>query len=111
MLSVCDRDFKSQMNRLFFFLLLVVFNTIVAQACLAENALSTWPQSAKARLQQVLHSGKNELYVPAYTWHNRYQYTRSKINHYNELPWGGGLGKSLYDEHTNWHAPVCICFS
>ncbi len=60
------------------------------------------------RLQQIWYTGKNELNVPAYAWHNRYYYSNHKD--YNENPWGGGLGKSFYDEDGDWHGLYAFAF-
>lgn len=67
-------------------------------------------KSACQRLSQIWAEGKNELYLPAYAWHNRYTYTSTRINTYNENPWGGGLGKSLYDEDGDMHALYAFAF-
>ena len=60
------------------------------------------------RLRQVWHLGNNELQIPAYAWHNRYYYSNHK--NYNETPWGGGLGKSYYDEDGDWHGLYAFAF-
>ncbi|MCR9191393.1 MAG: lipid IV(A) palmitoyltransferase PagP [Gammaproteobacteria bacterium] len=62
------------------------------------------------RLHQTWYEGKNELYIPAYAWHNRYYYSGDRIHRYNENPWGGGLGKSFYDEDGDWHALYAFAF-
>ena len=60
------------------------------------------------RLHQIWYKGKVELQVPAYAWHNRYYYSNHKT--YNENPWGGGLGKSYYDEDGDWHGLYAFAF-
>lgn len=67
-------------------------------------------RQACKRFHQIIHEGKNELYVPAYAWHNRYYYSEDRIQTYNENPWGGGLGKSFYDEDGDWHALYAFAF-
>lgn len=69
-----------------------------------------WFKSSCQRLNQIMTEGKTELYIPAYAWHNRYTYSSEKINSYNENPWGGGLGKSFYDEKGNWHGLYAFAF-
>lgn len=54
--------------------------------------------------------GRNDLYVTGYAWHNRYTYPPEKWGTYNELAWGGGLGKSTYDEHGDWHGVYAFAF-
>lgn len=75
-----------------------------------ERWLSVF-QPVCQRLHQIWNEGNNELYLSGYAWHNRYTYTREKINSYNELAWGGGLGKGLFDEKGNWHGLYAIAFS
>lgn len=61
-------------------------------------------------LHTIYTEGKNELYVPAYAWHNRFLYDSNRIGRYNENPWGGGLGKSYYDEKGDWHGLYAFAF-
>jgi palmitoyl transferase len=100
------------MIRKFFFLLLLLsdLNTFAAQI---EPDCSNTPllfKSACRRLHQVWQDGKNELYLPAYAWHNRLSYSQEKINSFNENPWGTGLGKSFYDEKGDWHGLYAFAF-
>jgi palmitoyl transferase len=60
------------------------------------------------RLHQIWYDGKAELQIPAYAWHNRFYYSNHRT--YNENPWGGGLGKSYYDEHGDWHGLYAFAF-
>lgn len=69
-----------------------------------------WFKSVCHRLHQVWTEGDNELYLPAYAWHNRYTYSQERIDTYNENPWGGGLGKSFYDEDGDWHGLYAFAF-
>lgn len=62
------------------------------------------------RLNQVWTQGQDDLYLSGYAWHNRYTYSPEKIPQYNEAAWGGGLGKSLFDEKGNWHGLYAIAF-
>ena len=71
---------------------------------------ATWFKPACQRLHQIWAEGKNELYIPSYAWHNRYTYSINKINTYNENPWGGGLGKSFYDEDGDWQGLYAFAF-
>ena len=61
-------------------------------------------------MNAILKDGKNELYIPSYAWHNRYLYSKEKIQTYNENPWGGGLGKSYYDASGDWHGLYAFAF-
>jgi palmitoyl transferase len=64
------------------------------------------------RLHQILEEGTTDLYISGYSWHNRYTYSRKRLRrkHYNELAWGGGLGKGFFDERGNWHGLYAIAF-
>lgn len=68
-----------------------------------------WEQ-AKNRLSQIWYHGRGDLYIPNYAWHNRWTYTADKLPSYNELPWGGGMGKGIWDEHGNWQGLYAIVF-
>lgn len=70
----------------------------------------SWAKRACIRLNQVWTEGNTELYLSGYAWHNRQFYSREKINGYNEMALGGGLGKGFYDEKGNWHALSAIAF-
>jgi palmitoyl transferase len=70
----------------------------------------SWSQSVCRRLLLVWNEGHDEFYVTGYAWHNRYTYPKDKINTYNELAWGGGLGKGLYDEKGDWHGIYALAF-
>lgn len=67
-------------------------------------------KSTSKLLRSVWTEGKNELYIPAYAWHNRFTYSSNRIGRYNENPWGGGLGKSYYDEKGDWHGLYAFAF-
>lgn len=64
------------------------------------------------RLRKLWHEGNTDVYLTGYAWHNRWAYTREAIrsNHYNELSWGGGLGKGMYDEAGDWHGIYAVSF-
>lgn len=62
------------------------------------------------RWNQIFYEGQTELYVPFYAWHNRFTYPAFKLNRYNELALGGGLGKSFYDEDGDWHGLYAMAF-
>lgn len=62
------------------------------------------------RWHQIWQQGHTELYMTGYAWHNRYTYAPEKIHRYNELAWGGGLGKGFYDEDGDWHGLSAFAF-
>ncbi|QDP71590.1 lipid IV(A) palmitoyltransferase PagP [Legionella israelensis] len=71
---------------------------------------SKWFKPACLRLRQIWTEGKPELYLSGYAWHNRYTYSRQRLKKYNELAWGGGLGKGVIDEKGNWHGLYAFAF-
>jgi palmitoyl transferase len=71
----------------------------------------SWSKPACQRVHQIWTEGDNELYLSGYAWHNRYTYPKEKIDSYNELAWGGGLGKRLVDENGNLHSLFAFAFS
>jgi palmitoyl transferase len=82
---------------------------------LADTALacSKWPkwfQKSCIRFHQILNEGTADLYVSGYSWHNRFTYSEQRIKNYNEVAWGGGLGKSFFDEDGDWHSLAAIVF-
>ncbi|MDA9271770.1 lipid IV(A) palmitoyltransferase PagP [bacterium] len=83
------------------------FHTALAQEC---KGSPSWFKPVCHRLNQIWKEGDNELYVPSYAWHNRYLYSEAKLRTYNENPWGGGLGKSFYDETGDWHGLYAFAF-
>jgi palmitoyl transferase len=100
--------------KLFFslILLLLSFDDVLASAAPAPETKpsSYWLRPVFHRLHQVWMDGQDELYAPVYAWHNRFTYTAEKIHSYNENPWGGGLGKSFYDEQGDWHGLYAFAF-
>lgn len=93
---------------------LILFSLNVFSAPEVEqNTCSHWISFLKPvcqRLHQIWTEGNNDLYISGYAWHNRYTYSREKINSYNEAAWGGGLGKGLFDEKGNWHGLFALAF-
>lgn len=96
------------------FLLCCLHNVSFADT-LAESGgpCDKWPSFLKPvclRPYQTWTQGDNELYLSGYAWHNRHYYDRSRIQNYNEKAFGGGLGKSFYDENGNWHGLFAFAF-
>jgi len=97
------------------YFLFFVFSCCVQQTLFAgtSNPCENWPKwlrSVCLRPYQTWTEGDNELYLSGYAWHNRYYYDSDRLPRYNELAYGGGLGKSFYDEKGNWHGLAAIAF-
>jgi hypothetical protein len=82
---------------------------MLSQAARAEEQPG-WFERAKNELAQTYREGTPELYVPLYTWHLPFAYTREKINGYQNIPLGLGYGHGRYDEKGNWHGVYALGF-
>ncbi len=98
------------MKRLIICCLFLSIHNAFAQSDETCSGWPSWSKPACQRLHQVWTEGDNELYLTGYAWHNRYTYSREKINTYNEQAWGGGLGKGFVDEKGNWHGLYAFAF-
>lgn len=70
---------------------------------------SFWAKTYQT-LNEIWTEGRGDLYVPSYAWHNRFTYTSDKLSQYNELPWGMGMGKGIWDERNNWQGLYGMVF-
>jgi len=66
---------------------------------LAEDITQTWQEPQRY-----------DLYLPFLSWHARFMYDKEKTDKYNEMPWGGGLGMSRFNEVGNWSALFAMVF-
>lgn len=64
----------------------------------------------KNRIIQTWNEGDLNLLVPFYTWHNRLTYDCDRWGRYNENPWGGGAGLSVFDEDGDSHILYLMVF-
>ncbi|WP_051258174.1 lipid IV(A) palmitoyltransferase PagP [Desulfovibrio cuneatus] len=62
------------------------------------------------RFSNIWENGKWDVYVPAYAWHNRFMYHTGEAEKFNEHPWGGGFGKSYFDEDGDQHSLYTMGF-
>lgn len=91
-------------------MMLLLFSGVVIAASDSCAGWAKWTKPACLRIHQIWTEGNNEAYISGYAWHNRYTYTAAKIKSFNELAWGGGLGKGFYDEEGDWHGISAIAF-
>jgi len=98
------------MKRILICCLFIYLHNASAQVDETCSGWPSWSKPACQRLHQVWTEGDNELYLTGYAWHNRYTYPPEKVHTYNEQAWGGGLGKSFYDEKGNWHGLYAFGF-
>src|ERR1035437_1791790 len=79
---------------------------VVAAGSAAAEELTppaSWYDRVVQRLETIWQEGQPELYLPLYTYHLPYAYTRQKINSYDITPLGLGVGKGVYDQAGDWH--------
>lgn len=69
-----------------------------------------WMERAASRIGQIWTEGDVDLYLTGYAWHNRSTYTRKEVRGFNETSYGGGIGRSIYDEDGDWHALYVMGF-
>ncbi len=91
------------------------FSLTLAQTVYAETPAhcKNWPDWLKpvcVRPYQAWTEGNNDLYLTGYAWHNRFTYPEHKLGTYNEHAWGGGLGRSFFDEKGDWHGLYAFAF-
>lgn len=87
----------------------IPLSAVASEPLPLENDTAWWQRFGN-RVAETWNSPTWDLYVPFLSWHNRLMYDRSKTDNYNEMPWGAGLGKSMYDEDGDWHALVAMGF-
>ncbi len=74
-----------------------------------EKSVGLWDKFTN-NVSTTWDSDKYELYIPAFTWHNRFTYDKEKTDSYNEQPWGIGFGKYRFDEDNDWHSLYAMVF-
>ena len=80
-----------------------------------QNSCSDWTgllNPVCKRFYQIWTEGTTDLYISGYSWHNTYTYGRDylRTRKFNELAWGGGLGKGFFDEKKNWQGLFAFAF-
>ncbi|ETH52618.1 antimicrobial peptide resistance and lipid A acylation protein PagP, partial [Bordetella pertussis H973] len=93
-----------------YFRSLAFFLLPVPATAMACDGWPSWARGACQRVDQIWNEGGNDLYLTGYSWHNRAMYSSDKIRSFNELAWGGGLGKSIYDEDGDWQGLYAMAF-
>jgi palmitoyl transferase len=86
---------------------------VVAAGSAAAEELTppaSWYDRVVQRLETIWQEGQPELYLPLYTYHLPYAYTRQKINSYDITPLGLGVGKGVYDQAGDWHGLYVMGF-
>lgn len=106
-----SRVAEFKMKKIVIILLFLTFSTLVrAQDIDPDAPCPSWAKKICRRWNQILGEGNTDLFFSGYSWHNRYAYTEDRLKTYNELAWGGGLGREIYDENGDWHGLFAIVF-
>lgn len=71
----------------------------------------TWYGTGWGHLKNIWMQGGYELYVPVYTLHMPYAYTRALLRSYNDFPLGAGIGKGRFNESGNWEGIFAMEFA
>jgi len=90
----------------------VVAALLTAAPLQAETTpVSSWWNGFTDTVAQTWNDPQHtDLYLPFISWHARFMYDKEKTDHYNENPWGGGLGVSRYNDSGDWSALYAMAF-
>ncbi|MHA1056232.1 lipid IV(A) palmitoyltransferase PagP [Enterobacter mori] len=81
------------------------------QKVYGEQRISGWWNTLTDDISRTWEEPQRyDLYLPFLSWHARFMYDKEKTDNYNEMPWGGGLGVSRYNEEGNWSALFAMMF-
>ena len=90
---------------------IALLGLVLSVFTVSVQALTTCPPGRnRLRLDQIWSEGNNDLYISGYSWHNRSMYSAEKIRSFNERAWGGGYGRSIYDEDGDWQGLYGMAF-
>jgi len=76
----------------------------------ASSKCYAWFKPNCERISQIWNKGSVDYFLSLYAWHNRYYYDPARIQTYNELAIGAGLGKTFLDEKKNLHGLYAFAF-
>jgi palmitoyl transferase len=109
----------SFLRRLSIILAVVALAPAGAQAADAAPSDASKPESGqidanwdrtKKLLSTVWNEGKQELYVPGYTWHNPSNYTQQQRDGYTTYAAGIGYGRTWTSDANNDHSLFAMTF-
>lgn len=92
------------MKRILFSFLFCVLVLVPASNALAENIVTRFG----SRIKDVFVSEGYDVLLPVLMWHNRAMYDDVTSN---EVPWGIGIGKSMFDAEGDSHMLFAMGFS
>ncbi|MBY0415256.1 MAG: hypothetical protein K2Q18_13885 [Bdellovibrionales bacterium] len=65
------------------------------------NLIERWWKATKNNFSFIHETGKNDLYLMGYAYHDRNTYTKEKLSELNEGAFGLGYGRSVLNESGN----------
>ncbi len=71
---------------------------------------SSWLQRLWDPVADAYTDGALEVLLPLHTHHLRSAYSAEQIAHYQEKPWGLGIGSGLYNENGNYQSVYAMGF-
>lgn len=74
-----------------------------------ESWLAASYKTAKTHLSDIVNKGEWEVFVPFWAKHFGYSAGQGLTNP-NEYPWGGGVGKGIYNSSGNWEGIYAMEF-
>lgn len=77
-----------------------IFSVILLCSFPAKASVKEYAAEVRQDVDNILKNNNWDLYVPVNTWHNREMYDKEKTDSYNEMPWGFGIGKHIYQDNT-----------
>lgn len=92
------------------FCLVIVFCLFALSVRADDGVIGKWVDNVVTQTKETWNSPHYDIYVPMYAWHNRLTYDDEHIAKYNENAFGFGMGKSMYDDHGNWHGLYAMFF-
>lgn len=90
--------------------LYVILSLLIAPVCAAGAVSDGWAWLKQDVSQTWQEPQRYDLYLPFISWHARFAYDKDKTDHYNESPWGGGMGVSRYNAQGDWSALYAMAF-
>jgi palmitoyl transferase len=70
----------------------------------------SWVESNCEGARKAWNGGDGDLYLSGIAYHGRGTYTREKIDSFNEVALGGGIGKRYIDENGRTHLLYAMAF-
>ncbi len=74
---------------------------IVETSATNQSFIKRWWSATKDNVSKIYNEGNDDFYLTGYAYHDRWTYTKEKLNDLNEGAYGGGLGRSIINAKGN----------